>query len=85
MGFFGKWQNQDHIVGHTSIVPLANSDIPILKNDALNKYLSSLADLLMPSIVAANESVAIQIAQVFDFVIWTSPIVSYEYSLIIGY
>lgn len=47
----------------------ANDDIPILKNDALNKHLSSLADLLMPSIVAANESVAIQIAQIFDFVV----------------
>lgn len=51
------------------LYPSANSEIPILKNDTLNKHLSSLANLLMPSIVSANESVAVQIAQVFDFVI----------------
>ncbi|KAI9032577.1 hypothetical protein CLU79DRAFT_693577, partial [Phycomyces nitens] len=32
----------------------ANSDIPILKNNALKKPFISLADLLIPSILAAN-------------------------------
>ncbi|KAI9005463.1 hypothetical protein CLU79DRAFT_713113 [Phycomyces nitens] len=51
------------------LYPSANSVIPILNNKALNKHLTNLADLLIPSIVAANESVAIQIAQVFDFMV----------------
>ncbi|KAI8066251.1 uncharacterized protein B0P05DRAFT_475891, partial [Gilbertella persicaria] len=58
--------------GESAHLPWKNIEKWASLNDALNKYLSSLADLLMPSIVAANESVAIQIAQAFDFMVRAS-------------
>ncbi|KAG0736600.1 hypothetical protein G6F57_011702 [Rhizopus arrhizus] len=51
------------------LFPSADEDMVIINNEQLGKHLSTMADLLMPSIAIANDTVALQVSRTFDFAV----------------
>ncbi|CEP09964.1 hypothetical protein [Parasitella parasitica] len=51
------------------LFPSAEEDMAIINNTKLSDYLSTIANLLMPSIAAVNETVALQVSRIFDTVL----------------
>ncbi|KAG0930809.1 hypothetical protein G6F57_011483 [Rhizopus arrhizus] len=51
------------------LFPSTDEDMAIINNEQLSKHLSTMADLLMPSIAIANNAVALQVSRAFDFAV----------------